>query len=124
MTELRVGPISSPRVRMVAFRYFEFEDGRRLSESDAILWYLSEDTFPYCPPTAGAALRCCNGCFFEQYSHETLYRCRPLSGSPLRRKRSSRKKRHLIHEWHAKGNAAPRRDAGLILHSARLVRRR
>jgi len=43
------GPIprldGGPSRRPYSVPLLEFEDGRRLSESDAILWYLSEGTF-------------------------------------------------------------------------------
>jgi len=47
----------------------EFEDGRRLAESNAILLYLAEDT-PYLPADRFARAKCYEWLFFEQYSHE------------------------------------------------------
>jgi Glutathione S-transferase, N-terminal domain len=47
----------------------EFEDGRALSESDAILWYLSEDTF-LLPTDRWGCAEVLQWMFFEQYSHE------------------------------------------------------
>src|SRR5689334_21212202 len=47
----------------------EFEDGRTLPESDAIIWYLAEGTklAPESPWDRAQALQ---WMFFEQYSHE------------------------------------------------------
>ncbi len=47
----------------------EFEDGRRLFESNAILWYLAEGT-PMLPAHPFARARGLQWLFFEQYSHE------------------------------------------------------
>jgi glutathione S-transferase len=47
----------------------EFEDGRILAESNAILCYLAEDT-PYWPADAWQRAQALSWMFFEQYSHE------------------------------------------------------
>jgi glutathione S-transferase len=47
----------------------ELEDGRRLAESDAILWYLSEGTF-LLPADRWGRAEVLQWMFFEQYSHE------------------------------------------------------
>jgi len=47
----------------------EFEDGRILAESDAILVYLAEGT-PYLPQDRFERARVLQWMFFEQYSHE------------------------------------------------------
>ena len=47
----------------------EFEDGRTLAESDAILWYLSEETF-LLPSDRWGRAEVLQWMFFEQYSHE------------------------------------------------------
>jgi glutathione S-transferase len=82
----------------------EFEDGRCLPESDAILWYLSEGT-DLQPTDKMARAEALAWMFFEQYSHEPYVAVARfwLSEAP---KEELEKKRHLIPEWHAKGNAA------------------
>jgi len=47
----------------------EFEDGRMLAESGAILWYLSEGT-PLAPADRWGRAEALKWMFFEQYSHE------------------------------------------------------
>ena len=47
----------------------EFEDGRMLAESNAILCYLAEGT-PYWPADAWQRAQALSWMFFEQYSHE------------------------------------------------------
>ena len=82
----------------------EFEDGRCLPESGAILWYLAESTLlmPHDRWSRGEALQ---WMFFEQYSHEPYIAVARfwLAYAP---KAELDKKRHLIGEWHEKGNAA------------------
>jgi glutathione S-transferase len=82
----------------------EFEDGRTLPESGAILWFLSEDTF-LLPTDRWGRAEVLQWMFFEQYSHEPFIAVARfwLAFSP---KEELEKKRHLIPEWHAKGNAA------------------
>ena len=103
MTELRASSIFSPRIRM-AVPLLEFEDGRMLAESDAILWYLSEDTF-LLPADRWGRADVLQWMFFEQYSHEPYVAVARfwLSFAP---KKELEKRRHLVPEWHAKGNAA------------------
>jgi glutathione S-transferase len=45
------------------------DDGRYLTESDAILWYLADGT-PYLPSERFARAQVLQWMFFEQYSHE------------------------------------------------------
>jgi len=82
----------------------EFEDGRRLAESDAILWYLSEGT-PLLPDDRWGRAEALQWMFFEQYSHEPYIAVARfwLCYAP---KEQLDKRRHLVPEWHAKGNAA------------------
>jgi glutathione S-transferase len=47
----------------------ELDDGRRLAESDAILFYLAEGT-PFLPGDGFARAEVLQWMFFEQYSHE------------------------------------------------------
>jgi glutathione S-transferase len=47
----------------------ELDDGRRLAESDAILWWLADGT-PYLPTDRWARAQVLQWMFFEQYSHE------------------------------------------------------
>lgn len=47
----------------------EWPDGRRLAESNAILWYLAEGT-RFLPEDRWARARVLQWMFFEQYSHE------------------------------------------------------
>jgi glutathione S-transferase len=47
----------------------ELDDGRRLAESDAILWYLADGT-AYLPEDKFARAQVLQWMFFEQYSHE------------------------------------------------------
>lgn len=47
----------------------ELDDGTRLAESNAILWYLAEGT-PFVPDDRLGRARALQWMFFEQYSHE------------------------------------------------------
>ena len=47
----------------------EWDDGRHLAESDAILWYLADGT-PLLPADGFARAQVLQWMFFEQYSHE------------------------------------------------------
>ena len=82
----------------------EFEDGRTLAESGAILWYLSEGS-SLLPDDRWGRAEVLQWMFFEQYSHEPYIAVARfwLSFAP---KEELEKRRHLIPEWHAKGNAA------------------
>src|SRR4051812_15236392 len=82
----------------------EMEDGRCLPESDAILWYLSEGSALQ-PDDAWGRAQALSWMFFEQYSHEPYIAVARfwLKYAP---KEDLEKKRHLIPEWHARGNAA------------------
>ncbi len=82
----------------------EFEDGRTLAESGAILWYLAEGT-RLVPADRWQRAEVLQWMFFEQYSHEPYIAVARfwLSFAP---KEQLEKKRHLVPEWHAKGNAA------------------
>ena len=82
----------------------ELEDGRRLAESNAILWYLGEGT-PLVPADPWGRAQALQWMFFEQYSHEPYIAVARfwLAFAP---KEEVEKKRHLVPEWRAKGNAA------------------
>src|SRR5690349_23017084 len=47
----------------------ELDDGTFLAESNAILWYLAENT-PFVPADRLGRAQCLQWMFFEQYSHE------------------------------------------------------
>lgn len=82
----------------------ECEDGYCLPESDAILWYLAEGTALQ-PSDRKARADALSWMFFEQYSHEpyiAVARFWLSYAAPEDRE----KKRHLVPEWHARGNAA------------------
>ena len=82
----------------------EFEDGRTLAESNAIIFHLSEGTRLQ-PSEKWARAQMLQWMFFEQYSHEPYVAVARfwLSYAP---KEEFEKKRHLLPEWHEKGNAA------------------
>ncbi|HTP76886.1 MAG TPA: glutathione S-transferase family protein [Rhizomicrobium sp.] len=82
----------------------EFEDGRTLPESDAIIWHLAEGT-KLAPESKWDRAQALSWMFFEQYSHEPYVAVARfwLTYAP---KDELAKKRHLVPEWHAKGNAA------------------
>ncbi len=82
----------------------EFDDGRLLPESGAILFHLSEGTVLQ-PADAWGRAQMLQWMFFEQYSHEPYIAVARywLSFAPPQ---ELEKKRHLVPEWHAKGNAA------------------
>jgi len=82
----------------------EFEDGRTLAESGAIIFHLSEGT-QLQPQSAWDRAQMLQWMFFEQYSHEpyiAVARFWLTFAAPER----LASKRHLVPEWHAKGNAA------------------
>jgi glutathione S-transferase len=82
----------------------EFEDGRTLAESDAILWYLSEGT-ALLPADRWSRAEALQWMFFEQYSHEPYIAVARfwLAYAP---KEQLEKRLHLVQEWHSRGNAA------------------
>ena len=82
----------------------ESEDGRCLAESGAILFYLAEGT-KLMPADSWDRGKMLEWMFFEQYEHEPSVAVarRWISHEP---KEALEKKRALIPEWHAKGNAA------------------
>jgi glutathione S-transferase len=82
----------------------ELDDGRTLAESNAILWYLAEETF-LLPSNRWSRAEVLQWMFFEQYSHEP-YIAVARFWLAFARKEDLEKKRHLIPEWHTKGNAA------------------
>lgn len=83
---------------------FEWEDGRVLPESNAIIWHLSEGS-PLAPNDSWSRAEALSWMFFEQYSHEPYIAVARfyLSEAP---KEELHKREHLVPEWHAKGNAA------------------
>ncbi|HEX3665631.1 MAG TPA: glutathione S-transferase family protein [Rhizomicrobium sp.] len=82
----------------------EWEDGRTLPESNAIIWHLSEGSH-IAPPDAWARAQALSWMFFEQYSHEPYVAVARywLAYAP---KEQMEAKRTLVPEWHAKGNYA------------------
>jgi glutathione S-transferase len=82
----------------------ELNDGRVLPESGAILWYLAVGT-KLVPDDSWGRAEALQWMFFEQYSHEPYIAVARLwlAYAP---KAELEKKRHLIGEWHEKGNAA------------------
>lgn len=82
----------------------ELEDGRTLAESNAIISWLARDS-GLIPRDAWAYAKMLQWMFFEQYSHEPYIAVARfwLSEAP---KPEFEKKRHLVPEWHDKGNAA------------------
>ncbi len=82
----------------------EFDDGRTLPESGAILWYLGEES-KLLPADRWARAEVLQWMFFEQYSHEPYIAVARFWLS-FASKEELEKRRHLVPEWHAKGNAA------------------
>ena len=82
----------------------EFDDGRVLAESGAILWHLSEGTTLQ-PSEKWGRAETLQWMFFEQYSHEPYIAVARfwLRYAP---KEELAKKSHLVDEWHTRGNAA------------------
>jgi len=82
----------------------ELGDGRTLPESGAILWYLSEGS-KLLPADRWGRAEVLQWMFFEQYSHEPYIAVARfwLAFAP---QQELEKRRHLVGEWHAKGNAA------------------
>lgn len=82
----------------------EFEDGRTLPESDAIMWYLAEGT-SLVPESKWDRAQALSWMFFEQYSHEP-YIAVARFWLKYADKTELETKRHLVPEWRTKGNAA------------------
>jgi glutathione S-transferase len=82
----------------------EWEDGRVLPESNAIIWHLAEQS-PLAPQDRWSRAQALSWMFFEQYSHEPYIAVARfwLAYAPGH---ELEKKRHLIPEWQAKGNLA------------------
>jgi len=82
----------------------EFDDGRLLPESGAIIFHLSDGT-KLQPADKWARAQMLNWMFFEQYSHEPYIAVARfwLAYAP---KDELEKRHHLVPEWHEKGNAA------------------
>jgi glutathione S-transferase len=82
----------------------ELDDGRYLPESGAILFYLSEGTALQ-PDSKWGRAEMIQWMMFEQYSHEPYIAVARfwLAFAP---KEQLEKKKHLVPEWHEKGNAA------------------
>ena len=82
----------------------EIEPGVHLAESNAILWYLAEGS-ALAPASRWARAQTLQWMFFEQYSHEPYVAvARFWLAYAAPEDFASRK--HLLPEWHAKGNAA------------------
>jgi len=82
----------------------EWEDGRTLPESDAIIWHLAEGS-PLAPDDSWSRAEALSWMFFEQYSHEP-YIAVARFWLTLAPKEQLKKKEHLVSEWREKGNAA------------------
>jgi glutathione S-transferase len=82
----------------------ELDDGRFLSESGAIIWYLSEGS-KLLPDDNWGRAQAHQWMFFEQYSHEP-YVAVARFWLKFAADEELAKKAHLVPEWHAKGNAA------------------
>jgi len=80
------------------------DDGRTLPESGAIISYLSEGTHLQ-PKDKWGRAQMLSWMFFEQYSHEP-YIAVARFWLKLAPKDQLEKKKHLVAEWHEKGNAA------------------
>jgi len=82
----------------------QYEDGRILPESNAIIFHLSDGT-QLQPADKWGRAEMLSWMFFEQYSHEPYIAVARfwLAHSP---KEELDKKRHLVPEWHERGNAA------------------
>lgn len=82
----------------------EFDDGRFLPESGAILWYLAEGTY-LVPTDKWHRAQALQWMFFEQYSHEPYIAVARFWLAYADKARLDQK-RHLVGEWHEGGNAA------------------
>jgi len=82
----------------------ELEDGRFLPESGAILHFLAEGS-PLIPDSRWDRAQMLQWMFFEQYSHEP-YVAVARFWLKFAKPEDLAKKKHLVPEWHEKGNAA------------------
>ncbi len=82
----------------------QLEDGRLLPESGAILFYLSQGTTLQ-PDSGWEQAQMLQWMFFEQYSHEP-YIAVARFWLHFAKPEALETKRHLVADWHAKGNAA------------------
>jgi glutathione S-transferase len=82
----------------------EFEDGRTLAESDAIICYLAHGS-ALLPEDRWDRAQALQWMFFEQYSHEP-YIAVARFWLHYASQEQLEERRHLVPEWHAKGNAA------------------
>ena len=82
----------------------EFADGRCLPESNAILFHLSDGTRLQ-PADSWGRAQMLQWLFFEQYSHEP-YIAVARFWLKFAAPEALEAKKHLIPEWHARGNAA------------------
>ena len=83
----------------------EWEDSQTLPQSpNAIIWHLAEGS-SLAPDSAWSRAEALSWMFFEQYSHEPYIAVARywLAYAP---KDQVETKRHLVAEWHAKGNQA------------------
>jgi len=82
----------------------ELDDGRCLSESNAIIYYLAQPS-PLMPQNHWDLGKTLQWMFFEQYSHEPYIAVARfwLTYAP---KEDRQARQHLLGEWHARGNAA------------------
>ena len=82
----------------------ETDEGQFLPESGAIIYYLAAGT-PLIPDSKWDRAQMLQWMFFEQYSHEP-YVAVARFWLKFADKAELEKKKHLVPEWHAKGNAA------------------
>lgn len=82
----------------------ELDDGQYLPESGAILFYLAEGS-ALLPGDKFARAQALQWMFFEQYEHEP-YVAVARRWLKFETKEALAAKKHLVPEWHAKGNAA------------------
>ena len=80
----------------------EFDDGQRLSESGAILFYLAEGT-PFLPDERLARAEVLQWMFFEQYSHEPYV---AVARFWLHLLEMTEERRKALPEKHERGHAA------------------
>lgn len=77
----------------------QFDDGRTLSESDAILWYFADDT-PYIPVSGFERAQVLQWMFFEQYNHEPTI---AVARSLLLHGKMTEARESILKEKHEKG---------------------